>query len=86
VESDLCGHTSRAAQMIRKDRAALVAELKAEGWQEDPTKPGRLRAPPTLVRRLASRTFHLYEADILHQIVFAIDEGALMDEANRPRT
>ena len=65
--------------MIRKDRAALLAELKSLGWQEDPQQPGRLRAPAHLMHHMAGRTFHLYEADILHQIVFAPEEGASIE-------
>ena len=63
--------------MIRKDREALLGELRAEGWTEEPGKPGRQRPPAALLLRMSKRTFHLLEADILQQIVFAPDEGTV---------
>ena len=62
------------------ETAELLGELRAEGWTEEPGKPGRLRAPAALLLRLSMRTFHLLEADILQQIVFAPDEGTVGGE------
>ena len=70
--------------MIRKDKEALLYELKSLGWLEEPTDPGRLRAPAHLMQRMAGRTFNLYEADILQQIVFSLEEGVLV--AGQPKS
>ena len=61
--------------MIRKDRAALVAELESLGWRADPTNPGCLRAPESLVQHLAERSFHPYEADILQELVYPVADS-----------
>lgn len=59
------------------EKHLVVQQLKAQGWTED-TEAGRymLRPPRELLDRLASMTFHAYDARDLQAFVAQADDDA----------